>query len=498
MTTLLRDLRLARIGGLLALALLAGLAVLGLRGGRALAAGKRPNVLVVMTDDQRADDMWVMRHVREDLAARGVTFERFYATVPLCCPSRVGFLTGDYAHNTNVTGNKADTGCGRSTVLGVDPLGTALQDAGYRTGYFGKYLNGYSGFAKADPSAIPPGWDRWFAFTHQIKGSTRIWSADDQGEIRTFRRYPTSVLGRKAGSYIERSARRGDPFFVTVATHSPHLDRPPTPPGIPNPRPAPRDLGAFAGIPLPQPPSFNERDVSDKPPFLRFPRLDSSQLTRLRKHYEGRLESLLSVDRMVHHLVGVLRQAGELRNTWIIFWSDNGYLLGEHRLMRKRVLYEEAARVPLVIRAPAGELPRGARRHQIAGNIDLAPTIYDITGVAPPGAEDGISLLPLARSRSAARKREILLENLSRTGVTSRQVRAPGWAYTEHDTDGDGAADAFELYDMRRDPYQLRNRYEASLDVARNPDLAAARARLAARLAALAHCAGHGPPDPCD
>ncbi len=488
--------RATRIGLPLALALAIGVAGALLRGARASAGttGVRPNVIVVMTDDQRVSDMWVMRHVRHDLAARGVTFERFYATFPLCCPSRASFLTGQYAHNTGVVGNTGSMGCGPATIEGVDPLGTALQDAGYRTGYFGKYLNSYSGFAKADPSAIPPGWDRWFAFASTGSGSD--WSADDQGSLVNFDGvYSTPVLGREATEFIAASATA--PFFAVIATHPAHTDGPLLP-GELNPDPPPRDRGTFAGIPLPQPPSFNEPNISDKPPFLRPPPLDQDQLALLRANYEGRLESLLAVDRMVHRLVTELRDLHELRNTWIIFWSDNGYLLGEHRRAGKFVLYEEAARVPLVIRAPAGELPRGVRRHQIAGNIDLAPTIYDITGVVPPGEQDGISLLSLARSRSAARGRDILLENASPDGSVSRQVRAPGWAYTEHDTDGDGAADAFELYDMRRDRYQLRNRYEASLDAARNPDLAAARARLAARLAALAQCAGHGPPDPCD
>ncbi len=459
--------------------------------------GKRPNVLVIMTDDQNASDLWVMRHVRHDLAARGVTFERFYATFPLCCPSRVSFLTGQYAHNTGVVGNNEQGNCGPGTVLSPFNLGTALQRAGYRTGYFGKYLNGYSGFAGRFPAAIPHGWSRWLAITHPISGVSRSWAADDQGRIRHYRGDPTRAIGAAAARYIARSARAGRPFFAWVATHAPHSDNPPPPPGTPNPRPAPRDQGAFAGRPLPRPPSFNEPDVSDKPPFLRLPRLDAEQIAHLRDHYVGRLESLLAVDRMVHRLVARLRSLGELDRTWIVFTSDNGYLLGEHRIVKKRALYEEAVRVPFVIRGPRGALPAGAVRRQIAGNVDLAPTLFAITGARPLRPFDGISLLPLARDPAAAAHRAILLENLSKSGVSSRAIRSPRWTLIEHRTGGGPRPDAFELYDMRRDPYQLRNLYGRSLEAARHPRLAAARRRLERRLAGLARCAGHRPPRPC-
>src|SRR5581483_5531814 len=165
--------------------------------------------------------------------------------------------------------------------------------------------------------------------------------------------YQTAVLARRAESYVRRAARRPAPFFMVFAPSAPHQEADYLGLRGPDPRPAPRDRGAFAGAPLPRPPSFNERDVSDKPPAARAPRLGAAARAALRRNYVGRMESLLSVDRAVRGLVAGLRRAGELRRTVIIYTSDNGYLLGEHRMTGKKpVLYEELVRVPLMVRGP--------------------------------------------------------------------------------------------------------------------------------------------------
>jgi N-acetylglucosamine-6-sulfatase len=275
-----------------------------------------------------------------------------------------------------------------------------------------------------------------------------------------------------------------------VATHAPHGE-----PHVqgPNPRPAPRDEGRFADVPLPMPPSFNERDVSDKPPFLQVPRLSHKEIDELQRRYDARLASLLAVDRLVARLVDEVRQRHALRRTWFIFTSDNGFMFGEHRLTRKNLLYDESARVPLIIRGPRGEFPRGAVRKQMTGNIDLSPTILDITGTEPLLEVDGLSLLPFAADRHFDGERDLLLENAKSSAVRTRH-----WMYAEHDTDGNTNPDAFELYNMKSDPYQLDNRYEDSLDPAAHPRLAATRVELEGRVDQLRDCAGHGPPDPCD
>ncbi len=441
--------------------------------------GHRPNVVVVMTDDQAVGDLRVMHRTRRLLARKGVTFRNYFTTFPECCPSRATYLTGQYDHNEGVSTNRCFSDLDQSTTMAV-----ALQRAGYRTGWVGKFLNGYPGFAHDNPEDIPQGFSRWWGETRGLMYKGRV---DANGTIKIFRhRYLTNVYADLGARFIRRSAASGSPFWLTVATLAPHGE--PKRKGLyPNPRPAPQDRGAFRDAPLPRPPSFNERDVRDKPRFLRYPRLQPDEIRDLRKRYHSRLESLLAVDRLVAKLVRQVRAAHQLRNTWFIFTSDNGFMLGEHRMVGKKKLYEESERVPLIIRGPRGKLPRGAVRRQLTGNVDLAPTILRIAGAAPLDVVDGRSLLPLARDRKAGHGRAILYSNQEAVGV-----RVPGWVLIEHDQDHDGTPDAFELYDLRRDPYELRNLYRRSLDAKRHPHLAAVRERLAARLAELRSCSGAG------
>jgi N-acetylglucosamine-6-sulfatase len=478
-------------------ALLAGLVIAGVPAGASSqeAAAQRgsgpPNVVVVMTDDQNVGrDVQVMKRTQRDLADRGVSFENFFATFPLCCPSRTTYLTGQYAHNHGVVGNIPRDGGGFPAFDDSKTTAVALHDAGYEVAQIGKFLNGYAKVAQEDPSVIPAGYDRWFV---PLGKTMYDWSVDDQGQIREFdgpQNYQTNVYARKAVDYMDQQFRSDQPFWLTVATHAPHGE-----PHVrgPNPRPAPRDGGRFAGVPLPRTPSFNERDVSDKPAFLQVPRLTLEEIDKLQRRYDDRLASLLAVDRLVARLVDEVRQRHALRNTWFIFTSDNGFLFGQHRLTRKNVLYDESTRVPLMIRGPRDDFPHGVVRTQVTGNIDLSPTILDIANVPAMLTLDGHSLLRFGAHRRFQRDRDILLEN-----AKSEAVRSRHWMYAEHDSDGDNHPDAFELYNMKSDPYQLDNRYEDSLDPASHPRLAATRAQLEERLDQLRDCAGHGPPDPCD
>jgi len=199
-------------------------------------------------------------------------------------------------------------------------------------------------------------------------------------------------------------------------------------------------------------------------------RLTAVERRELERRYQDRLTSLLAVDDAVKRIVAELRDAGELANTLVVFTSDNGYLLGEHRLVAKGNLYEESVDVPLIMRGPG--IPNDVARSQIAGNIDLAPTILDFTGVEPLRTMDGRSLLPLARRRGAASDRDILFENQHSTAVRTQR-----YMYAEHPNA------EFELYDLRSDPFQLRSRHD-------DPALADVRATLAQRLAQLEDCAG--------
>jgi len=436
-------------------------------------ASARPNVVVIMTDDQDLKAMRVMDKTLRLLGRQGTTFKRFFATTPRCCPSRATFLTGQYAHNHGVRGGSGGFATAAfKEFRDENTLPVALKRAGYRTGYVGKYLNGY-GDTGSSPRYIPPGWDSWRV---PVRGTATHQFGYTLNENRRLTRYgsrpsdyQTDVYARKALGFISGAAGGHRPFFLTVAPSAPHGER-----GLElprSPRPAPRHKGAFEGKALPTPPSFNERDVSDKPYFVRrLARLNGADQRRLRERHQDRLASLLAVDDAVVKIVGELRRRGELPNTVVMFTSDNGYLLGEHRLTEKTVLYEESARVPLIVRGPG--FPSGAERHQITGNIDLAPTILDLADAESLRTMDGISLVPLARQAAVAAGRDILLEN-----KLSAAVRTPEYMYARH------PRGARELYDLRRDPFQLRSRHD-------DPALAGVRATLAQRLAELENCAG--------
>jgi arylsulfatase A-like enzyme len=446
----------------------------------AKAPANAPNVIVILTDDQDVASLSVMRHVQDELVGSGTTFTNSFATFPECCPSRVTLLTGQFAHNHGVLSNEPPDG-GFDAFHDDNYLPVWLQQAGYRTGYVGKYLNGY-GFVPLgnDPRYVPPGWTDWKVLTNHTEYQEYGYTLNENGDLRPYgnrpRDYQTDVLARKSAQFVRKSVADRRPFFVTVAPLAPHdegvLEDDPTAPR--NPRPAPRDMGRFSGKPLPRPPSFNEADVQDKPKSTRRrPLLHGAQIRELTRLYRSRLESLLSVDDLVDKLVTVLRRNGALDRTMIVFTSDNGYLLGEHRRVGKGVVYEESVRVPLVIRGPG--FPRGVTRRQLVGNIDLAPTIVALTGAKPGLSMDGASLLPLARRPQARANRPMLLEVLS--GRTFSAIRTRRYVFSLNERGVD------ELYDLKRDPFELKN-------LARAPGYAEIKRSLRARLGGLRDCAG--------
>lgn len=449
-----------------------------LGGGPAAAGPVDPvNVVVVMTDDQRVSDMSVMPQTRRLIGKEGTRFTRSFATFPLCCPSRATFHTGLYAHNHGVTDNNPPNGGAgvfRDTGLIDDTTAVALQAQGYRTGFFGKYMNGYPALAK--DLYVPPGYTQWAG----IASAGRMYNWRQLIEDRIVKHgfdtsdYMTDVLKRQSARFIEASASKGQPFFLSVATLAPHGETRFAGSVNRNPRPAKRHRDAFVDDPLPRPPSFNERDVSDKPEGIRNrPRLDRAERQRVRRWNNDRRASLLAVDDLVARLVETLAQSGELDNTLFMFTSDNGFLLGEHRLaITKARAYEESARVPLLVRGPG--IPVGTTVRVPVGNIDLAPTIYAATGVAPLLEQDGLSLLDIASDQWSYEDRELVIETINDVGL-----RTSDYLYVEHGT----PATEFELYDLDVDPYQLESVHD-------DPSYADERFELAARLAALRDCEG--------
>ncbi len=448
--------------------------------GRSQKVAAPPNILVIMTDDQTLESVRVMENVNRMLGAEGTTFVNSFASYPLCCPSRATFLSGQYSHNHGVVGNNYVNGLSRFDQ--TNTLATWLKSAGYSTALVGKYLNGYG---TRTAKGIPPGWSEWYAgvrlayFNHTMQRNGKLvkYGARDQD-------YQTDVYTRTALDFIRRHGSKAKPWFLWVSYWAPHLGAPREdgdPLDLKAPAPAPRHKGLFSREPVPTPPSFNEADVSDKPAEIRAkPRFSSQEIEKIKTDYRRRLESLLAVDEGVKQLIEALKAHGVLKRTLIVFTSDNGYLLGEHRVPEgKELPYEPSIRVPLIVRGPG--IPRGRRLEQPVANIDLAPTIVDAAGVQTRRLLDGKSLLPILADQGLEWGRDILIERGPGAGYLGARlytgIHTPRYVYIEY------RSGERELYDLSRDPDQLKSLHT-------DPAYSAVQAELARRLAALRDCAG--------
>lgn len=433
---------------------------------RRAAADERPNVLVILTDDQRDDDFLpVMPNVRRLFARGGTRFTNAYATTPLCCPSRGSILSGRYVHNHGILTNNTF-----SQVMGFDQATTMqchLQPAGYRTAIAGKLFNIWP------LGQSPPCWDRW--------------AVSDQGYIdpefnvngvrRTVPGYSTGLLRDFALGDLEAFEEDDEaPWFLYVSTYAPHF------PFTAEPR--------YARAPVRQRrpnPALTERDRSDKPPEVQAWGLNPAKGAHVRR---VQLRTLMSVDDMVGDLFERLDALGEDDRTLAIFMSDNGLMWSEHGLYgTKRYPYLPSIGIPVLLRWP-GHVDAGAIDDRLAANIDIAPTVFEAAGLSPPDDPpmDGASLLtPSGRSR-------LLLEYFRSPDnpvlgewagtITDR------YEYVEYYAD-DGTTITFrEYYDLVRDPWQLRNLL-ADRSTTNDPDLAPLHAQLRTdRACAGASCPG--------
>jgi N-acetylglucosamine-6-sulfatase len=437
----------------------------------------RPNVLVLMTDDQTVESMRVMTNVRALLGARGTTFENNFASFPLCCPSRTTFITGQYGHNHTIMGNAAPAGgYDKLAPTHANSLPAWLRQAGYHTVHVGKYLNGYG---RARPAEVPAGWTEWYGSTDPSTYRFYNYTLNENGRLVTYgtgaANYQTDVYGRKSVELIRRLAPATQPFFLSVAFLAPHSGGPrdiDDPPNQATPSPAPRHRNRFASEPLPAPPSFNEADVSDKPAGIRSRALiRPARINGIRENYQQRLESLLAVDEAIRDIVAVLEASGELSRTLIVFTADNGFFHGEHRVPDGKVLvYEPSVRVPLILRGPG--VPAGVSRSNLTANVDLAATILDVANARPGRRPDGRTLMPFARDGLVRSSRDILLETTSYSAI-----RTPRYVFVQH-TNGDQ-----ELYDLAKDPHQLQSLHA-------DPRFIGLKNDLGSRLSRLRTCAG--------
>lgn len=404
-------------------------------GETASAQERPPDVVLIVTDDQRFDTLWAMPNVSERLVSAGVTLPDAFVVDPLCCPSRASILTGLYAHTHLVYRQTPPFGRFEWFDDG-STLATWLDDAGYATGLFGKYLDGYQHAALT--GYVPPGWDRWVAF---VRAAALGYALTVDGEVVRPPGHSTGVLAAEAARFIQEAE---GPLFLEFAPASPHA--PATPP--------PEHATAFDDLEPSRPPSFNETDVSDKPAWVRaLPPLTPEQELAIDELRRQEYRSLLGVDDAVGQILDALASTGRLENALVIYTSDNGLLHGEHRWTKKEAPYEEAIRVPMVVRWDAAGWAAGTDLEgRFALNVDLAPTIAEATGITHPPTE-GSSLLPLLRDPSTPWRSDFLIEHLegSNPVPTYCAVRSERWKYVRYAT-GDE-----ELYQMTADPFELEN-----------------------------------------
>jgi len=389
-----------------------------------LPRGSRPNILVIITDDQRFDTIKdAMPRTQARIFNEGVTFTAAYATTPLCCPSRSSILTGMYASHHGVLNN--------DSTLNAVTFVERLQQAGYYTGLVGKYLNS----VEATPK---PCYDYWVGmpsegeYYNPYLNVNGIWT-NPQG-------YLTYLLRDYAIDFLKNAAaRRDQPFFLFFNPKTPHLPL----------EPAPSDTNLYSNLLPYRPPNYNEQDVSDKPAWLRSkPRLGAQAQKSLDSLRQRQLQMLWSLDLSIEAILDELKNQGRLDQTVIFYISDNGYFWGEHRLTGKVRVYEPASRVAFALRYPA-LAPAGKIETRLVANIDIAPTIYQLAGLPVPPEVDGRSLLALFQPQPDWRK-ELLLEAWP-PGQYYSAAHTGRHVYVENENDRP------ELYDLTKDPNQLQN-----------------------------------------
>lgn len=375
-------------------------------------AQPQPNLIIILSDDQRWDTVDathqspnrpgpVMPNVTNELANSGVTFSNAHVTTALCCPSRTSILTGQYAHRTGVFDNTPPDG-GAQVFNDSSTIATWLRAAGYRTGFVGKYLNGYQ---KLSPY-IPPGWDEWHV---QVRLAYYEYDLNDNGVITHFGSapgdYSGDVMTQRAVAFIQSSA--GQPFFLHLSQNAPHSQKEPHRPAMP----APRHIGLFSGLSIFRPPNYGVA-LTGGPAWVQAKTWTPLKQARNDRLRINQLESLQAVDEGVRAIMDALRAIGEDDNILIVYTSDNGYSWGSHKGEEKSCPYQECIRVPMIVRyPPLVSAPR--TNDQVVLNIDLAPTIVELAGatVPPTHVVNGDSIVPLLVGGGAKWRNAMLNEH---------------------------------------------------------------------------------------
>lgn len=454
----------------------------------------KPNIVVVMADDMRVDELRHMPSLRAAVGNHGLTFQNSFSPYPLCCPARASFLTGRYAHNHQVYWHEAPYGYGAFDDSRT--LATSLRAAGYSTGFVGKYLNRY-GPARSKVSGkrsytyVPRGWTDWRASidaTHGlgVHGSTYNYmdtpfNVNGKVDNRYRGRYQSHVIGDFSVDMARGLGRRTKPFFMYVNYVAPHFGGPREPDDPPSfltddrgrrqdfrtPARPPSVRGRFdalitRGAGMPKGGGSSEPDVSDKPhAFSRLPEVNASERAALAELTRQRAEAIYVMDRQVKRLIRELKRSGEWANTVFMFTSDNGYYLGEHRRRSGKVrAHEPSLRVPFLVTGPG--LRTKANRYDPITTIDVTASVLDLAGARPPYRADGTSRVPTMRRGDRGWTVPVLNESTHGEGAarrtpgfggprTSIGIRTVRYSYIRNRTG------EHELYDLERDPLQLDN-----------------------------------------
>jgi arylsulfatase A-like enzyme len=422
------------------------LAALGLALGLALKCSAAPNVLIVLTDDQRWDTVQYMPNLSA-LAANGVTFANALQPTPLCAPSRSMLYSGGYhSHDTGVLGNTEPNG-GIGHFHDANNLGAMLQAAGYETFFTGKWVNGY----ETSTSYVPPGWTHWYGrkttavvqdwnkFKYIIGSSTT--SSNNLGKVFQPNQYTTYYERDRVLAQINASAANpAKPFFILWASSAPH----------PKAQPAPEDATAFSDFTY-RGRGVTETDFSDKPSYVRNANPNLTAAGAGDEFVRNQLRSLQAVDRSVKAVIDQLKANGQYDNTLIIYTSDNGYMWDEHKEWFKSKPYQEDLRVPFIVWMP-GIAPR-VDQSIIAPSLDIGPTLFELAGINKQ--THGMSIVPLLNNPSAPWRTELFLEEQDNIPAGAQSIWAgvitANYQYDRYWTGEE------ELYDVLTDPYQLQS-----------------------------------------
>ena len=410
---------------------------------------RTPNIIFILVDDQRYDFLsfldhpWIETPHIDALARNSMYFENAFVTTSLCSPSRASILTGQYTHAHRVVDNDTPL----PATLPTFPK--ELQKTGYRTAFVGKWHMG------GNNSAPRPGFDHWVSFEGQGPYFDPALNVD--GQTKAEEGYTTDILTDYAVDFIQKSQKDTTPYFLYLshkAVHEPF-------------DPAPRHRGRYEGLRVPRPETFanTAENYADKPSWLKRQRiswhgaerdysiLDYNNFDNFFSLYS---EAMLSVDESVGRIVQTLKSAGELDNTVIIYFSDNGYLMGEHGLIDKRVMYEEAIRVPCFIHWPE-VVKEPVKKEEMVLNIDIGPTILELAEQLAPSSMHGLSFAKMVKGDSQVWRDDFLYEYFIDPAAVQTPtiigLRTKKYSYMTYE----GVWDIYELYDIEKDPQQKNN-----------------------------------------